>query len=350
MQLTDFDFVLPESQIARVPAGRRDESRLCVFDRKMKVTQDRKFKDLPEFVRAGDLIVMNDVRVIWARVELERSSGSRLEGLLIRVDGELVEILAYGAGRIKPGEWCEFVKDRSIRIEFLERRGEAWAARVAGAPDAEWLERIGKVPIPPYIRKARKRAGENESELEPLDRERYQTVFANRGAAVAAPTAGLHFTNELLNAIIQKNVKISTIRLDVGPGTFAPIRVDNFTDHRIAPEKFEISAETANAIADTKNRGGRVIAVGTTTVRTLEYASRESGAVRAGSGASDLFIYPDYKFNVVDALITNFHLPQSTLLMLVCAFAGTRETIELYRRAVRENYRFYSYGDAMLIL
>ncbi|MFN0206767.1 MAG: tRNA preQ1(34) S-adenosylmethionine ribosyltransferase-isomerase QueA [Planctomycetota bacterium] len=350
MQLTDFDFILPESQIARVPAGRRDESRLCVFDRATKITQDRKFKDLCDFIRAGDLIVMNDVRVIRARVELERPTGSRFEGLLIRVDGESVEIMADGAARIKPGESFPFVKDRSMRLEFLERRGEAWAARVAGASGADWLERIGSVPIPPYIRKARKRAGESEAELEPLDRERYQTVFAAEGAAVAAPTAGLHFTNELLNSIIQKNAKIVTIRLDVGPGTFASIRVDNFKDHRIAPEQFDISAETAAAINETKNRGGRVFAVGTTTVRTLEYAVRETGSVAAGTGASDLFIYPDYKFKVVDALITNFHLPQSTLLMLVCAFAGTRETLELYQHAVRENYRFYSYGDAMLIL
>lgn len=348
MKLADFDFELPESQIARVPAARREDARLLAYDRTSAKRQHCKVTDLPDFLRAGDLVVLNDTRVIPARLGMRRATGGAVEGLVVQFAGNEIELMADGGGRLHPGDRLNLEGIDGAFIVLLEKRGERWSARVEGASDG-WLEAAGRVPLPPYIRKARKRAGEGDELYHSLDRERYQTVFAREGAAVAAPTAGLHFTNAILSQLLQKGVDTARVRLDVGPGTFASIRVDDLDQHRIAAENYHIPAESAEKLNLTKKRGGRIVAIGTTVVRTLEFAGR-SGEVAAGSGATDMFIKPGFQFKIVDALMTNFHIPQSTLLMLVCAFAGRETVLDLYREAVRENYRFYSYGDATLFI
>jgi S-adenosylmethionine:tRNA ribosyltransferase-isomerase len=350
MQLADFDFDLPDGLIARVPAPQRDGSRLCVYRRATRSIEHRTFREVVEYLVPGDLLVLNDVRVVPARVELLRPTGGRFEGLVVQVRDREIELMVGESGRLRPGSTARFERDPSIGVVFRARRGSLWVAEVEGeSAGPRWLERIGSVPLPPYIRKARRQHGEAGA-FEDLDAQRYQTVYAAEGSAVAAPTAGLHFTTELLHGIRARGIEVATIRLDVGPGTFAPVRVENIAEHRMQPESYQIGEEAAEAIAAAKGRGGRVVAVGTTVVRTLEFASDAEGRVRAGSGASDLFIFPGYRFKVVDALLTNFHIPRSTLLMLVSAFAGREATLDLYRCAVREKYRFYSYGDATLFI
>ncbi|MBI3820198.1 MAG: tRNA preQ1(34) S-adenosylmethionine ribosyltransferase-isomerase QueA [Planctomycetes bacterium] len=349
MTLDEFDFDLPQTCIARRPAANRDDARLLVYDRAHASREHRGIRNFPDFLRSGDVLVLNDTRVIPARILLRRQTGGAVEGLVVRVDGDDLELLSDGGGRLRPADVLSFENDTKTTLKLGEKVGSVWRARIdGGGPD--WLARLGRVPLPPYIRKSRRHAGESDSALESEDRERYQTVFASSGAAVAAPTAGLHFTEELLNTIKSRGARIVTIRLDVGPGTFAPIRDDNISGHKIEPEAFSIGAESAEIINKAKNGGFRVVAVGTTVVRTLEFASDASGRVGAGSGSSDLFIRPGYKFKVVDSLMTNFHLPKSTLFMLVCAFAGTETVMELYKEAVREQYRFYSYGDATFFI
>jgi S-adenosylmethionine:tRNA ribosyltransferase-isomerase len=342
----DFDYALPEEQIARTPAVRRDDARLLVVHRADGGRRHARFSELPSLLRPADLLVVNDVRVAPARVHLRRAAGGAVEGLVLEARAARVRVLLNGRGRLKPGEVLTFAERPGASLLLTERAGEAWEAICQGDSPASVLERAGHMPIPPYIRRARREDGLDETAFEALDRERYQTVFARAGEAVAAPTAGLHFTDETLAAIRAEGVDIASLRLDVGPGTFAPIRSETLDEHALEAEGFEVPPETAAAIARARSRGGRVVAVGTTVVRALESAARAGGLVDAGSGLTRLFVKPGDRFAVVDALVTNFHLPKSSLLVLVSAFAGRELVLDAYCEAVREGYRFYSYGDA----
>lgn len=346
MRRDQLHFDLPEAQIARVPAGKRDEARLLAVDLDSGRRVHGTIADFPRFLRANDLVVVNDVRVAPARIHLRRSTGGAVEGLLLAVAGDTVRVLLDGKGRLAPGEVLTFEEASDARLRLVEREREHWIGEIQGADPGALLERAGHVPIPPYIRRARRADGLDEEALEPLDRERYQTTFARAGFAVAAPTAGLHLTEGIFAALRARGAAVATLRLEVGPGTFAPIRTEDLDAHRVAAETYEIPAETARAIARAREAGGRVVAVGTTVVRALESAAGEGGRVAAGRGTTELFVKPGCRFRVVDALLTNFHLPESSLLALVAAFAGVDLVLDVYREAVREGYRFYSYGDA----
>lgn len=348
MKVSDFDYELPESLVAQEPLARRDRSRLLVLDRATGAIEHRVFFDLPDLLRPGDLVVLNDTKVVPARLRGRKPTGGEVELLLLERAGgsdaaPVWECLAHGSKPLRPG--LEIELGEGFRALVLERRGEAWAVRLedeAGAPVAR-LGDFGEMPLPPYI----KRSPEDPRRSE--DRERYQTVFASHPGAVAAPTAGLHFTPRILEAIASRGVELAYLTLHVGIGTFLPVRTDRVEDHLMHAERFELPDAAAAAVDRTKRAGGRVVAVGTTVLRTIETQATAEGQVRPGSGRSDLFIYPGFRFRVVDALITNFHLPRSTLLMLLCAFAGRENVLAAYREAIREGYRFYSYGDAMFV-
>lgn len=347
MKVDEFDYELPDELVAQVPAPQRDTSRLLVLERDTATVTHRRFVDLPELLGPGDLLVVNDTRVRGARLWGRKPTGGQVELLVVEpvsdCDADSWRALVRPAARLRPGTTVT-VNER-LDIELMRRDGEAWIVRLraaGGDPDAE-LERCGTMPLPPYIRR---HPGDSR---DALDRERYQTVFARCPGAIAAPTAGLHFTPEILAALGGRGVEQVGLTLHVGIGTFQPVRVDDIEQHRMHAEQLEIPDATAAAVEACRDRGGRVIAVGTTVVRALEAAAREPGTVRTWRGPCDLFIYPGFRFQVVDAMITNFHLPRSTLLMLVAAFAGLEPVLAAYREAVQERYRFFSYGDAMLI-
>jgi S-adenosylmethionine:tRNA ribosyltransferase-isomerase len=337
------DFDLPPHLIAQHPSAERDRSRLLVVRRADDGLEHRVFHDLPALLKPGDLLVLNDTRVLAARLLGRRArTGGKWEGLFLRQtkDG-CWELLCQTRGRPLAGEVVE-VEPGPLRLTLTGRSAEGhWLARpdAPGSP-AELLERYGQVPLPPYIRK-----GHAEGD----DRERYQTVYARQAGAVAAPTAGLHFTPRLFEELEVRGVRRAFVTLHVGLGTFQPIQAEDVTRHRMHREWGELSSAAAEAILACRAGGGRVVAVGTTSVRVLETVAA-SGPVRPWSGETDLFIYPPYEFRAVDALVTNFHLPHSTLLLLVGAFAGIDLTRRAYRTAIAEGYRFYSYGDAMLIV
>lgn len=340
MQTADFDFELPPELIAQTPLARRDESRLLVVDRSTGSISHHVFRDLEQFIPAGDLLVLNRSRVIRARLLGRRASGAPAEILLLKaLGGDRYEAMVSPGGKLKPGRMVTISPE--LRVEVLEvtPRRTRVVRLVAAAPLEELIERNGHTPLPPYISRA------DAAE----DAERYQTVYARERGSVAAPTAGLHFTSELLARLESRGVRRAEILLHVGAGTFKPVEVDDPERHVMHEESFAIPAEAANAIAETRARGGSLWAVGTTTVRTLESAADETGKVAAGNGETRIFIRPPYRFRAVDHLITNFHLPRSTLIMLVAAFAGYDLTMRAYREAVRLRYRFYSYGDAMLV-
>jgi S-adenosylmethionine:tRNA ribosyltransferase-isomerase len=331
MHLSDFDYELPNGQIAQAPASRREASRL------MRITRDGVehlgFYQFPDLLRPGDLLVLNDTRVIKARLHGVKDSGGQAEVLVERIDGETEALCQVRVSKaLKPGR---FIQTGNAELEVLGREGDFYRLRFPSDVLA-FLEERGETPLPPYIQRA----------AETVDVERYQTVYGRQPGAVAAPTAGLHFTDELLRQIRDRGVEITEVTLHVGAGTFQPVRVEDVSRHRMHAERYEIGSRAARALADCRARGGRVVAVGTTVVRTLESAARVSGEVDAGSGETDLFITPGFQFRVVDALLTNFHLPQSTLLMLVCAFAGYERVMAAYAEAVNGGYRFFSYGDA----
>jgi len=346
VNVSDFDYELPGDLIAQVPQERRDASRLLVLDRTSGAIEHRIFSELPGLLDPGDLLVLNDARVIPARLFARKPTGGRVELLLVeRIDEQERRFRALiGASRApKPG--AILLAEGGLRIEVAARSGDSYEVRLLGAGGSieEILDAFGRMPLPPYVRR------DPDDGLEPLDRERYQTVYARNPGAVAAPTAGLHFSEALLDRIRARGVRLATVTLHVGPGSFLPVRVERVEEHRMHGESYELPEETAEAIAETRGRGGRVVAVGTTVVRTLEACALPGGLVRSGAGRCDLFIYPGFRFQVVDALVTNFHLPRSTLLMLVCAFAGRERVLAAYREAIGRRYRFYSYGDAMLV-
>jgi len=342
MLLKDFYYYLPPELIAQEPSPERDAARLMIVERKSGSIGETGFAELAGLFREGDLLVLNDTRVIPARLNGAKESGGRVELFLVRKlmqPGELWQCLIRSSKPPRPGTVIRLAGEMAASVE-RRGEGETWIVSFSTAEGfEEWLERTGSMPLPPYIKRV---AGES-------DRERYQTVFSREKGAVAAPTAGLHFTGELLQAIGKRGVEILTLTLHVGLGTFLPVRVDDPREHRMHREYFRIPAETAAAVSRRRSSGGRVVAVGTTTTRALEQAAMEDGTLRAGAGEADIFIYPGYAFKVVDALITNFHLPESTLLMLVSAFAGKELLFRAYAEAVQKRFRFYSYGDAMFI-
>ncbi len=341
MHLSDFDYNLPPEQIAQHPLPDRSASRLLVLDRASGATRHLQFRDLPTLIPPGDLVVINTSRVIPARLHGKRDGGQGAELLLVR-EGPDGTWLAMGhpGGKLKPGRRVTFGDDSAVEIvEVLG--GGLRRIRFVGALDARaTLAKYGAVPLPPYIKRAPTAA----------DQDRYQTVYATHDGSVAAPTAGLHFTTELLARIHEQRTFVTAIDLHVGPGTFKPVETDDLDTHTMHPEAYEISEGAANWVNKVKGVGSGVWGVGTTVVRALESAVDSRGGVRAGLGETSLFVRPPYEFRVVNHLITNFHLPRSTLLMLVCAFGGYDQVMAGYREAVREGYRFYSYGDAMLII
>lgn len=338
-----YRFELPPGAIAQTPADRRDEARLLVLPREAGAPRHRSIADLPAELESGDLLVLNDTRVLPARVLLRRASGGGVPALLLEAPaGERFRAMLVGRGKLRAGDVLTGPEGVELELERAEGEG-VWTLRAAGPDVGAVLLAHGRMPLPPYIRREKERDARDA-----LDRERYQTVFAAREGAVAAPTAGLHFTEPLLAELAARGVETATVTLHVGPGTFRPVRVDDLAAHRMHAERYDVPAPTAEAIRRTRAAGGRIVAVGTTVVRTLE-AAWERDAPRVGPGETDIFIRPPYAFRAIDALLTNFHLPESTLLMLVAALAGRRRILAAYEEAVREGYRFFSYGDAMLI-
>lgn len=337
MKRTDFYYHLPQELIAQRPLEQRSASRLLCVDRQSGDLSDRQFNDLPGLLSPGDLLVFNNTKVIPARLYGFKASGGRVEILVERLLNKR-ECLAQVRASKSPKPGGKLVLEDGSELLVLGRQDSFFQLRSVNADLMGLLQNFGHMPLPPYITRE-----DNEA-----DRQRYQTVFAETPGAVAAPTAGLHFDSALLEQLKNAGIESTTVTLHVGAGTFQPVRVDNIEDHLMHAEWLEVSQSTCDAVAAAKARGGRVIAVGTTAVRSLETAA-EGGSLQPYSGDSRIFIYPPYQFRVIDALITNFHLPESTLLMLVSAFAGHKQTLNAYRHAVEESYRFFSYGDAMLL-
>jgi S-adenosylmethionine:tRNA ribosyltransferase-isomerase len=336
MRVADFSFELPDSLIARHPLAERRSSRLLTLDGPTGTLAHRQFTDLLEHLRPGDLMVFNNTRVIPARLFGQKASGGKLEILIERVlDSH--RVLAHVRSSKSPKPGTQLLIDGGGEAEMVARHDALFELRFTEEV-LPLLDRVGHMPLPPYI----------DRPDEGADRERYQTVYAQRSGAVAAPTAGLHFDEELMGKIAEKGVSTAFVTLHVGAGTFQPVRVERIEDHHMHKEWLEVGQDVVDAVAECRARGGRVIAVGTTSVRSLESAARD-GTLKPFSGDTDIFIFPGRPFHVVDALVTNFHLPESTLLMLVSAFAGYPETMAAYAAAVENGYRFFSYGDAMFI-
>jgi S-adenosylmethionine:tRNA ribosyltransferase-isomerase len=344
MRVDEFDYDLPVRLIAQTPLADRDTSRLLVVNRKDGSLTHHRFRDLPELLASGDLLILNDTRVVPARLLGRKArTGGAWEGLFLGVTAEgYWELLCRTRGALRAGDWIE-IEPGPLRLELVGKTPERhWLAKPVAASESALalLERHGRVPLPPYIRKGR---------AEPADRERYQTVYARVPGSAAAPTAGLHFTPEVLAACRQRGIDQAWLTLHVGAGTFQPVQVEEVEHHQMHREWGDLPSATVEAITACRRRGGRVVAVGTTSARVLETVAA-TGSLAPWSGSTSLFIRPPYTFRAVDALITNFHLPRSTLLMLVSAFAGIDLIRRAYRMAVESEYRFFSYGDAMLIL
>ena len=339
MKLEDFNYVLPKELIAQQPAEPRDSCRLLMVDKKTGEWQHRRFRDILDEIRPGDVFVFNNTKVIPARLFGRRKeTGGKVEALLLTPKGNDVwEILVNPGRKALPGQEIEFSENFSCTvIDKTEFGGRLVKFHYSGDFD-NWLDQLGEMPLPPYI----------THKLE--DKNRYQTVYAKNDGSAAAPTAGLHFTQELLQKVQEKGVKIAHVTLHVGLGTFRPVKVDDVENHHMHSEFYVVEEDQAKLINDTKKQGGRVISVGTTSCRTLESATDEDGVLHPGSGWTEIFIYPGYQFKMIDGLITNFHLPESTLMMLVSALAGKDRIMAAYEEAVKERYRFFSFGDAMFI-
>ncbi|HNS67120.1 MAG TPA: tRNA preQ1(34) S-adenosylmethionine ribosyltransferase-isomerase QueA [Mesotoga infera] len=336
MKTSEFDYYLPEELIAQKPVVPRDSSRLLVIDRARESIDHRSFREIIEYLNPGDTLVMNDSRVIPARLIGRKDTGASVEALLIeKIDQGLWKAIVRPGNKVKKGSRLIF---GSLDCEVIEHCDDS--SRLLdfkGARDDE-INLVGRLAIPPYIH------------IYPEDPESYQTVYSKREGSIASPTAGLHFTPELLASISEKGVGIEYVTLHVGIGTFRPVKSERIEEHQMHEEYYTLSSETVEAVNRTKERSGKVVAVGTTTVRTLESVVSKYGKLVEDSGSTDIFIYPPYRFGVIDSLITNFHLPKSTLLMLVSAFAGRELIMEAYREAIEKRYRFFSFGDACLIL
>lgn len=340
MRTSDFDYELPEELIAQHPLDRRDASRLLVLDRSSGAIAHRRFPDLLELVAPGDLLVVNVTRVLRARLLGTRDSGAPAEFLLLKPLGrDRFEAMVHPGGKLRPGRRVTIADDLTVEVLEMTERRTRIVRLDSSLPAFEAIERYGHVPLPPYIARADDTA----------DAERYQTVYGRDAGSVAAPTAGLHFTMELLSGMEARGVRRADVLLHVGAGTFKPVETDDPALHVMHEEWYSIPAATVAAVAATRAAGGRIWAVGTTSLRALESAALDDGTLRAGDGETRLFIRPGYTFRIVDALVTNFHLPRSTLLMLVSAFAGHERVMHAYREAVARRYRFFSYGDAMAI-
>jgi S-adenosylmethionine:tRNA ribosyltransferase-isomerase len=337
--LDDFDFHLPEELIAQRPSSQRGGSRLFHLERDDCRFTHRWFREIPSLLKEGDLLVVNAVQVLQARVHFIRSTGGRVEFLFTeRLGEDTWKTVSNRTSRLLPGERLTCEKERGLTIEILGREDDHIMVKTSRPMTAELFSKVGSMPLPPYIRR----------EADREDTDRYQTVYAGGGEAVAAPTAGLHFTPEILEEVRRRGITISPLYLDVSWGTFRPVRSRYIDEHRMHSENFFLPDETVRHMERTRERGGRIVAVGTTVLRVLESVC-EGNSWRSGKGSTDIFIYPPRNFSSVDALVTNFHTPGSTLLMLVAAFAGYGCIMEAYREAVREKYRFFSYGDAMFI-
>lgn len=338
MKTSDFYFELPETLIAQRPPEHRLGSRLLVLLTD-GVPRDYRFQDLPDFLHAGDLLVLNDTRVIPARLLGKKESGGRVEVLIERIENDFDALAHIRASKAcKPG--TRLILENELQVEVGDRVDDLFRIQLLGDETFfSALERIGRIPLPPYIRR----------DADEEDRQRYQTVYAQSPGAVAAPTAGLHFDQEMLQRLEEKGIEIGRLTLHVGAGTFQPVRSEDIESHQMHSERIIVDDKLVNQVTQTRKRGGRVIAVGTTVVRALESVADEAGQLKPYSGETDIFIRPGYRYRVIDAMITNFHLPESTLLMLVSAFAGTERILNAYHHAVIKQYRFFSYGDAMFI-
>jgi S-adenosylmethionine:tRNA ribosyltransferase-isomerase len=341
MRLEDFDYPFDESLIAQHPIEPRDRARLLVVDRRTGALAHHRFAELPTLLRPNDLLVLNDTQVIPARLPgRKRPSGGKVEVLLVRPGEEANRWQALVRGHVRSGQQVELPHGVLASVTTAGEGGHAVIIFPDGLDVLAYAEKAGQVPLPPYIHRA------------PVedDRLHYQTVFARRPGAVAAPTAGLHFTEPLLQALTAHGVRTGYVTLHVGPGTFKPVTCEDIRRHVMDPEWYELPPTTAKLVNESRAAGGRIVAVGSTAVRVLETAAQNGLPLEAGAGETGLFIYPGFRFSVMDVLLTNFHLPKSTLFMLVCALAGRERMLEAYRAAAAERYRFYSYGDAMLIL
>ncbi len=338
-KLTDFDYYLPEELIAQNPVMPRDNSRLMVLDKTNKEICHKKFYNILDYLQKGDLLVINSTKVIPARLIGYKDTGGHIEIFLLkRIDNKIWECLVKPAKKLKFGNNVNFGNGEMTAnlVEIKENGNRIIKFEYEGIFE-EVLDRLGNMPLPPYIKQ----------ELD--EKDRYQTVYAKKGESVAAPTAGLHFTNELLEKIKNKGVEIAEVFLEVGLGTFRPVKTEKIDDHEMHTEDYLVSKEAAEKVNKAKQEGRRVIAVGTTSVRTLESAAEKKGKIKAQKNNTNIFIFPGYEFKIVDALITNFHLPKSTLIMLISAFAGKDFVFDAYKNAVEEKYRFFSFGDAMFI-
>ncbi|PKL35147.1 MAG: tRNA preQ1(34) S-adenosylmethionine ribosyltransferase-isomerase QueA [Spirochaetae bacterium HGW-Spirochaetae-1] len=337
--LEDFNFHLPEELIAQYPREKRDESRLFVMDRKSSDFRHSVFSDLPAELHEGDILVFNDARVIPGRIFCRRKTGGKIEVILTRrINDTEWLVICNRTKRMNPGELLQVDKDHAIELKVMDRVDDYLRVECNCSLDDDVLNEIGEIPLPPYIKR------EHEGD----DAERYQTVYARESGAVAAPTAGLHFTNDLMDIIAKKGIEQHFLTLHVSWGTFQPVRENDLARHKMHNERYILPEKTAQSLARAKRENRRIIAVGTTSLRVLE-SCYDNGNYKAGYGETEIFIYPPYKIKSIDALITNFHTPYSTLLMLVSAFAGYDKIKQAYQEAVRERYNFFSYGDAMII-
>ena len=344
MKLSDFDYNLDESLIAQLPSQKRENSRLMHLNIKNQSLEHKHFFDIVDILNENDLLVLNDTKVFPARIFAKKITGANIEIFLLKeTENHIWEVLLKPAKRVKINDILQANEKLSIKI--LEKNDETCKVELMYEGNIfEILDEIGQMPLPPYIE--RKLSSED---LKKLDYERYQTVFAKNSGSVAAPTAGLHFTQEILQKLEEKGVEIAYLTLNVGLGTFRPVKCENILEHKMHSEEFEISQDSASKINNAIKNGKNIVAVGTTSVRTLETAMAKFGEIKACKSASELFIYPGYKFKIVNKILTNFHLPKSTLLMLVSAFAGKEFVFNAYNEAIKERYRFFSYGDCMFL-
>ena len=338
MKTTDFDYYLPEELIAQTPVEPRDSSRLLHYDKTSDKIEHKRFYDIIDYLKEGDLLVRNNTRVLLARMYGYTPHGGKVEVLLLkRLNLTDWEVLVKPGKKARPGQMLTINEELSLKVNATGEEGSRIISFNFDGVFEEIISRVGEMPLPPYIREKLK------------DKERYQTVYSSVDGSAAAPTAGLHFTNELFEKLKNKGVEVADVLLHVGLGTFRPVKEEDVLKHKMHTEFYQIDKENAEKINKAKREGRRIIAVGTTSVRTLESVADENGYVKETSGNTDIFIYPGYKFKCVDALITNFHLPKSTLIMLVSALCGREKTLELYNTAVSERYRFFSFGDSMMI-